>query len=76
MIGTKITITDELARTVGKLTAEQPTSTAVTIAWDDDYPEREWLVHFDAGYGTTTYVVDDQTGDSRLAGMGEGRKLT
>ena len=68
---TRITITDDLAKTVGRLAADHP-NTAVTIAYDgDNYPEEEWLVTFDAGYGTCTYVVDDQTGEHRLAGLGD-----
>lgn len=74
MITVRATITPDLAITVGEL-AREHSDCAVTIAYDDEYPEQEWLVQFDRGYGQITYVVDDETGEHRLAGMGEGRKL-
>lgn len=74
MIGTSIYITNELAIKVGELAKSHP-NTTVAIAHDDDYPEQEWLVKLDAGWGDSTYVVNDETGEYRPAGMGEGNKL-
>jgi hypothetical protein len=73
VITTRITITDDLARAVGRIASKHP-NTAVTIAYDDDLPEQEWIVECDAGYGTLAYIVDDQTGARRLAGLGQGIK--
>lgn len=66
----QITITATAARTIGRLAAKHPT-TSVIIAWDER--EHEWLVTFDAGYGTLTYVVST-SGKSRPAGLGQTAK--
>lgn len=65
-----ITITSRLAKSIGQLASKHP-NTSVTIAYHDDYPVEEWLVTFDIGWGSLTYVVNDETGAHRAAGMGE-----
>lgn len=77
MITTRIAITSDLVLAMARLINENPSykDCGVLIGHDEDYGEQEWLVQFDAGYGSTTFVVDDETGESRLAGLGEGRKF-
>lgn len=76
MRGQAVTITAKLARTVAEILATEPpfvreADPAVTIAWHCTHDVEEWLVTFDAGYGTLTYLINDETGAYQLAPMGE-----
>lgn len=76
MHGQRVTITTDLLQAIAKLMATEPQFVneprpAITIAWHCTHGQTQWLVTFEVGYGSTTYVVDDETGKYWLAGLGE-----
>jgi hypothetical protein len=76
MVGTRITVTSALVRGIAKLMAserhfETEPDPAVTIAWHSTHDRDEWLVTFEVGYGSVTYVINDETGEYQIAALGE-----
>ena len=56
-----LTITNELARTVGKIAARHP-DRAIEIRWAEGQPEETWIVAAHNGDTFDAYLADDESG--------------